>query len=595
MKKSLIALLLALLLLAVGCSAPAAEQGGEPTPGAGSPGEEAAGYQADVVIIGAGGAGMAAAIQAVDNGASVVILEKMDYAGGNTIRSEGGMNAAETVFQKEKGIEDTVETMIEDTMTGGYDLSDPELVQYLAENSAATVDWLTGLGMDLSDVGQGAGATFARMHRPADGSKIGGVLVPVLMENLESRGITVLYGVRATELVETGGAVTGVVAVDHEGSTLTFAANAVVMATGGFGANEELFVQYRPDLAGFTTTNHPGATGDGIVMAQAVGADVVDMDQIQTNPTVELSSNIVISESVRGLGAIFINQAGERFVNEMLTRDVLSSAILELPEQYTYLVFDQAAMDSMAALQENYERGIVLKGEDVAGLAEATGVDAAVLEQSLADWNAAVAAGVDGEFGRETGMDADLSHPPYYAIKVGPAVHYTMGGIKINTLAEVIDTEGAAIPGLYAAGEVTGGVHGGNRLGGNAVADIMVFGRQAGMQASQHALGLGKLELVLPETDGAAAPEVQGDYTDGTYTGSAQGRNGAVGVEVVVSGGSITAITVTESSETEAIFASVERDLIPEIIRTQSLEVDTLAGATISCQAVLDAVAAAIG
>src|SRR5699024_3616887 len=138
-------------------------------------------------------------------------------------------------------------------------------------------------------------------------------------ENLESRGITVLYGVRATELVETGGAVTGVVAVDHEGSTLTFSANAVVMATGGFGANEELFVQYRPDLAGFTTTNHPGATGDGIVMAQAVGADVVDMDQIQTNPTVELSSNIVISESVRGLGAIFINQAGERFVNEMLT------------------------------------------------------------------------------------------------------------------------------------------------------------------------------------------------------------------------------------------------------------------------------------
>ena len=189
--------------------------------------------QADVVVIGAGGAGMAAAIQAADDGATVVVLEKMNYAGGNTVRSEGGMNAAGTVFQAAMGIEDSPEVMIEDTMVGGKNLSDPELVRFMAENSAATVDWLTGLGMDLSEVAQGAGATNARMHRSAGGAKIGGVLTPVLMRNLEQRGITILYGVRATKLdTDESGAVTGVTATDKTGTEVSFTCNSVVLATG---------------------------------------------------------------------------------------------------------------------------------------------------------------------------------------------------------------------------------------------------------------------------------------------------------------------------------------------------------------------------
>ena len=552
-------------------------------------------YQADVVVIGAGGAGMDAAITASDEGASVILLEQMNYAGGNTVRAEGGMNAAETVTQKAQGIEDSVESMIEDTMAGGKQKNDPELVRYLAEHSAETIDWLTSLGMDMSDVAQGAGAAAPRTHRSAGGAKIGSVLVPVLLENLQERNIPILYQTKATELLTEDGKITGVKAVDKNGQELVFRANAVVIATGGFGANEEMIVSYRPDLAGFKTTNHPGANGSGILLAQAVGADTVDMDQIQTNPTAEVTTTTVISETVRGNGAIFLNQEGKRFVNEMLTRDVLSEAILSLPEKYTYLVFDQNTFDSMKALQENYENGIVTKGETIEELAGLLDIDADTMKASLEQWNDFVAAKNDEEFGRDTGMDADLSQAPYYAIKVAPAVHHTMGGIKINTLTEVIDVDGNVIPGLYAAGEVTGGVHGANRLGGNAITDINVFGRQAGLQASAYAATKESLPLIAPvEGEENVRPLVEGDYQDGVYSGTGTGKNGEIPVTVTVENGNITQIDIGENEETAGIFEGVERDLLPEIIQNQSTDVQAIAGATLSSNGVIEGVSQAL-
>ena len=545
--------------------------------------------QADVVVIGAGGAGMAAAIQAADDGATVVVLEKMNYAGGNTVRSEGGMNAAGTASQAALGIEDSPEVMIEDTMVGGKNLSNPELVRFMAENSAATVDWLTSLGMDLSEVAQGAGATNARMHRSAGGAKIGGVLTPVLMKNLEARGISILYGVRATKLdTDETGAVVGVTATDKNGAQLSFTCNSVVLATGGFGANEEQFSAYRPDLVGFSTTNHPGATGDGIVMAKEIGAALVDMDQIQTNPTVEPVTHIVLSESVRGNGAIMVNVEGKRFVCEMLTRDVLSAAILEQPEKYAYLIFDKRIMDKMEALQQDYEMGIVTEGETPEALAQELGIPEDVFAAEVESWNAAVASGNDAAFERTTGMGT-LSDGPWYAIKVSPAVHYTMGGVKINTNTEVLREDDSVIANLYAAGEVTGGVHGGNRLGGNAVCDIMVFGRQAGKLAAANALGKGSLALELPQTEAQVA-QVQGNYTDGVYEVEGVGRNGPMALTVTVEGGNITSITVNSHSETDVIFEAVERDFIPAIIAAQSTDVDSVAGATMSCDGLKNAI-----
>lgn len=545
--------------------------------------------QADVVVIGAGGAGMAAAIQAADDGATVVVLEKMNYAGGNTVRSEGGMNAAGTASQAALGIEDSPEVMIEDTMVGGKNLSNPELVRFMAENSAATVDWLTSLGMDLSEVAQGAGATNTRMHRSAGGAKIGGVLTPVLMKNLEARGISILYGVRATKLdTDETGAVVGVTATDKNGAQLSFTCNSVVLATGGFGANEEQFSAYRPDLVGFSTTNHPGATGDGIVMAKEIGAALVDMDQIQTNPTVEPVTHIVLSESVRGNGAIMVNVEGKRFVCEMLTRDVLSAAILEQPEKYAYLIFDKRIMDKMEALQQDYEMGIVTEGETPEALAQELGIPEDVFAAEVESWNAAVASGNDAAFERTTGMGT-LSDGPWYAIKVSPAVHYTMGGVKINTNTEVLREDDSVIANLYAAGEVTGGVHGGNRLGGNAVCDIMVFGRQAGKLAAANALGKGSLALELPQAEAQVA-QVQGNYTDGVYEVEGVGRNGPMALTVTVEGGNITSITVNSHSETDVIFEAVERDFIPAIIAAQSTDVDSVAGATMSCDGLKNAI-----
>lgn len=545
-------------------------------------------YQADVVIIGAGGAGMAAAIEASDNGASVVVLEKMSYIGGNTLRSEGGMNAAETIYQKEKGIEDSVDLMIDDTIKGGKEKNDPALVEYFAKNSAATIDWLTSIGMDVSDVAQGAGASAARMHRPADGSKIGGVLVPVLKDNLAKRNITILSETKAVKLVKDGNKVTKVMAEDVNGNEMIFDANAIVIATGGFGANEALYVKYREDLEGFTTTNHPGATGDGIMLAEEIGADLVDMKEIQTNPTVEITSNTVISESVRGKGSILVNTSGERFISEMETRDVLSAAILEQEGKLAYLIFDQRVMDSMVALQENYEKGIITMGNSIEELAQEIAVDPAALSATLDKWNQAVANKNDDSFNRSTGMDEDLSKAPYYAITVSPAVHYTMGGIKINTSTEVIDTNGKIIEGLYAAGEVTGGLHGANRLGGNAVADIMIFGRTAGKEAAQYAAKQTKKELILPQAE--QKEQAKGSFNDGEYEGEGEGLNGPIKLKVIVKDGSITDIQVIESKDTKSLFDDAFAKIKEDIMATQKLEADVVSGATYSSEGIIFAI-----
>ena len=218
-------------------------------------------------------------------------------------------------------------------------------------------------------------------------------------------------------------------------------------------------------------------------MAQALGADLVDIEQIQLHPTVEQTTSILITESVRGDGAILVNQSGVRFTNELLTRDAVSAAELAQEGSYAYIIFDQNLRDHLKAIEKYVKSGITVQADTIEGLAEQLNIDPATLAKTLADWNEIVKNQRDPDFGRTTGMEADLTTAPYYAIKIAPGIHHTMGGVKINTAAEVINTEGKAIPGLFAAGEVCGGVHGGNRLGGNAVADIVIFGRIAAESA----------------------------------------------------------------------------------------------------------------
>lgn len=559
--------------------------------------------ETDVIVIGAGGGGLSAAIEAHDAGANVIIVEKMPFVGGNTARATGGINAAGTAFQKEAGIEDTVEVHFADTMKGGEELNDPELVKFMTENAAPAIAWLTDLGADLSDVGSLGGASFKRAHRPTGGAPVGDHLVNVLFQNTTSRNITTMLNTEATEVIYENDKVTGIKAIETvngEKVNYTIKADAVIIASGGFGNNPELYTQYQPQLDGFISTNQPGATGDGIILAEALGADLTDIEQIQIHPTVHTETAALITEAVRGNGAILVNAKGERFTDEMSTRDKVSAAILEQEGGSAYLVFDQTVRESLKAIEKYVAQGLTVEGETPEALASALNMDGTTLKTTIDTWNKAVESGTDSAFNRSAGMEIPFTKAPYYAIPMAPGVHHTMGGIKINTDAQVINKEGNPINGLFAAGEVTGGVHGAERLGGNALADIIVFGREAGTNAAALAksdnnfIGAATTSTST-ETDKADQPKINEEakpqYKDGTYQGEATGNNGKISVEVTVKDGFIDTIEVLEHHETSTIFMSIQNDLIPSIIYSQSTEgIDAVTGASNSSSAVFEAV-----
>ena len=438
----------------------------------------------DVIIVGAGGGGMAAAIEAKDKGLNPVIFEKMPVAGGNTIKSSAGMNASETAAQKAAGIEDSNDLFFEETLKGGGGTNDKELLRYFVDHSAAAVDWLDSMGIELSNLTTTGGMSVKRTHRPADGSAVGQYLVAGLLRNVAERKIPLFTDADVKKINEKDGAVSGVEVLFNGKDTKTVNAKAVIVATGGFGANMDMVTEYNPALKGFVTTNQEGSQGDGIKMVEALGGATVDMKEIQIHPTVEQGSSYLITEAVRGEGALLVSQKGERFINELETRDNVSAAIIALEEKSAYLVFDAGVRERVKAIDFYDKQGFVKTGDTIEALAKEIGADEATLAKTLADWNKAVADKKDPEFNRSTGMDNDLGKAPYYAIKIAPGIHHTMGGIKINTKTEVLKADGTNIKGLYAAGEAAGGLHGKNRIGGNAVADIIIFGRQAGTQSA---------------------------------------------------------------------------------------------------------------
>ena len=496
---------------------------------------ETVSYDADVVVIGAGGAGMTAAMTAADAGQKVVILESQAMVGGNSARATGGMNAAKTVYQDENefdqaaGVEKTLATAAEkyadnetitalaktvseqwaayqanptgyfdsvelvelDTMVGGKGINDPELVKSLCEGTADAIDWLDENGITLHNVSSFGGASVKRIHRPVNEEgkvvSVGAYMIPLLQENCEKRGIDIVLNTTVdTILTDANGAAVGVSGTDKDGNTVVVNAKSVILATGGFGANLDMVTQYKPELAGFMTTNAAGAQGQGIEMATAIGAGTVDMDQIQIHPTVEANTAALITEGLRGDGAILVNANGERFIDEVGTRDVVSAAEIAQPGSYSWLIVDQAMADASSVIQGYIKKGYTKTGATYEELAKELDVDPAAFANTMETWNSYVEAKNDPDFGR-TSFANPLNNGPYYAIKVTAGVHHTMGGVTINSATEVLKEDGTVIPGLFAAGEVTGGVHGANRLGGTAVADFVVFGRIAGESAANYA------------------------------------------------------------------------------------------------------------
>ena len=443
----------------------------------------------DIVVIGAGGAGLSAAVSAAetDAGLKIIVLEKQGIIGGNTNYSTGGINAAETDIQKSLGIEDSKKLFYDDTMKGGKYENIPSLVENLVEHAPVTISWLTGLGADLSDVGLMGGSSVKRTHRPKGGTAIGPHLMKILKAATSNKNIVIRTSNKVTGLLSAvDGSVTGVKVQNANGSTYTLKAKAVIIATGGFGANLEMVTSLQPSLKGFATLNHPGATGDAFGWMKAIGGATIQMANIQIHPTAEATNHILITEAVRGNGAILVNHESKRFCNEMDTRDVVSAAILKQTRGEAFLIFDQGVRTSLASIETYANQHLLKEGNTLAELAEAIGIPAADIEATLKRYNAQQKAGVDEDFGRSaTEMAAALETAPYYAVCVTPAIHHTMGGLSVNTNTQVLRTDGTPIPGLYAAGEVTGGLHGANRLGGNGVADIVVNGRLAGIAAAQ--------------------------------------------------------------------------------------------------------------
>ena len=446
----------------------------------------------DVVIIGSGGTGLSAAIQANELGMKVAVLEKEEELGGNTNRASAGMNAAETNVQLHHGVIDNVADFYHETYKDGGRLNDKDMLGYFVYHTAPAIDWLADHDIKLDDITITGGMSKKRTHRPASMAPIGGFLVKSLLEVVAQEDIPVFNKTKVTKLRRADDGRVNGVEVDADGITKVINAKAVILATGGFGASKEYIKRFRPDLESYKTTNQPGATGDGLKLAENVGAELMQMNLVQVHPTVQQDNPHVylIGEAVRGEGAIMVNGEGKRFVNELNTRKICANAITALPEHSAYLIFDQGIRDHVKAIEFYDKVGLVVHGETIEDLAKQINVDPDNLKQTVTTWNQAVENHDDAEFGRTTGMDRGITKPGFFAIHIAPAIHYTMGGIHITPKTQVLDGNGDIIKGLFAAGEVAGGLHGNNRVGGNSIAETIVFGRQAGQQVALYARSL---------------------------------------------------------------------------------------------------------
>lgn len=449
--------------------------------------------EAEVIVVGAGGAGLAAGVSAYENGAkSVIILEKMPIIGGNTVRAGGAYNAVNPKKQKAQGIEDSIDKHFTQTYEGGNKVANQKLVRTLVENAMDGVDWLEGLGMKWNEkIGSVVGSMWPRTNQATD--PLGTGYINTLEKAFLQHGGKIYTNTKVTGIINKNGRVTGVTAVGADGKEVEFVGKkGIILASGGYAANSEMVREFLSDgvytkdklPAGIENTNHPGATGEVIKMALDAGADVIDMKHIQLLPMpADRFGPTINVENV-----IFVNKDGNRYVREDGRRDEISLATFAQKDGQYYMINDSKIIPpdrkttSAEDLDELIRKNTVVEAATLEELAKKINVPAAALTATVKKFNESVDKKSD-EFGRDI-WENKIDKGPFYATLRFPALHHTMGGVKINENAEVIGKDGKAVPGLFAAGEVTGGIHGANRLGGNAIADIIVFGRIAGKNAA---------------------------------------------------------------------------------------------------------------
>ncbi|MFR3818009.1 MAG: flavocytochrome c [Fusobacterium varium] len=445
----------------------------------------------DVVVIGAGGAGLIAAIEAKNNGAqNVIVLEKMAFAGGNTLISGGEYAAPNNWVQVKKGLKDSNDTFYNDILKGGDNEGNPKLVRVLADNALNGAEWLKDyINMTFEDRQMFFGGHSVERSLVPLGAT-GVEMISKLLAKAEELNIPILYETPAVELIVDKGRVTGVKALSEDKEYTFLAKDGVILASGGFGSNLEMRVKYNKDVdENILSTNTVGITGDGITMAEKIGAQLEDMPFIQTYPTCDpISGALLYFGDVRLIGgSILINQEGKRFVEELERRDVISMAIKNQTGNAAYQFCDEAQVKLSGVAEHHademnylFNNKLLVKADTIKEAADFFGIDAAELEKTVEKYNQYAKDGKDLEFNKRGKLTPFEAKGPFYIMKAVPAVHHTMGGVKIDENARVINTKGEIIKGLYGAGEVTGDIHGTNRLGSDAIADITVFGRIAG-------------------------------------------------------------------------------------------------------------------
>ncbi|WP_249168935.1 MULTISPECIES: flavocytochrome c [unclassified Fusobacterium] len=445
----------------------------------------------DVVVIGAGGAGLVAAIEAKLNGAqNVAVLEKMAFAGGNTLISGGEYAAPNNWIQEKEGIKDSPDTFYNDILKGGDNEGDPKLVRVLADNALDGAKWLrdyVNVSFEDRQLFFG-GHSVKRSLVPKDATGV--EMIKKLLAKADELGIKVYYETPAKELIMDKDRVVGVKATSETTEYTFNAKNGVIIASGGFGSNVQMRMKYNKDIdESILSTNTVGITGDGIEMAQKIGAKTEDMQYIQTYPTCDpISGALLYFGDVRlAGGSILINQEGKRFVEELQRRDVISMAIKKQTGSVAYQFCDQAQVDNSGVAKNHkgeveylFNNKLLVKANSIKEAADFFGIDAKELEKTVEKYNQYARDGKDLEFNKRGKLTPFTKEGPFYIMKAVPAVHHTMGGLKIDEDARVIGAKGQPIKGLFAAGEVTGDIHGTNRLGSDAIADITVFGKIAG-------------------------------------------------------------------------------------------------------------------
>ena len=502
---------------------------------------------ADVIVVGAGGAGMVAAATAVDNGATVIVLEKMAMLGGNTARSEGNMSAMDpepekllpmtqavrdiiakytnskvacspeaaelqkTVLKQlaehdaagKKYIFDSPELFALQTIVGGNCKNDAKLVLTMTRNATAAMKWLdvqsdmTWFHVPRSWVDVGIGGLYPRGQWPcqADGktpiSTYDAYIRP-LAAKVEAAGNPIYKNMKVVSVErDASGRVTGVKAVDRKGVERVFSGRSVVLAAGGYGANLQMVKKYN-DISVTVTSNSPGTTGEVLEEAVAAGAGLTGMEWIQIHPhgnpkNGELESAI----AARPSDTPYVNRDGLRFVDETGRRDEISYGILKQPGQVAFSIYDQRTIEEKKVEEKKIEsaiaHGYAFKADTLEDLARQAGIDWKNFEKTMKAYNeASVSQNTKSLPVPKILIGNPVVKAPFYAVPITTTIHHTMGGLRINEKTQVLDKNGNVIPGLYAAGEITGGIHGGNRLGRNALTDLLVFGHIAGQEVAKN-------------------------------------------------------------------------------------------------------------